>query len=264
MAWDEGFAVVAGPLYAEARVLPLPPCPWCAGQGRREVEVDGVLRVARCRCQRLPDRVALYNAARVPSRYAAATLASFRADLPGSAPGAMAVRLWLDHFRPGAGQRGLVLYGAPGRGKTHLLAAALRELVFRHGVAARFIEFSHLVSAIKEGWDRNAREQVTITPLVEVPVLAIDELGKGRKTDFELAVIDEILTRRYNAQGVTLATTNFEPRQAPRRAGETPSNLSVAGTEVLAERVGERSFSRLREICDFAPVLGEDYRTARR
>lgn len=264
MAWDEGFEVVAGPFHAEARLLPQPPCPWCGGFGRREVEIDGVLRVAKCRCQRLPDRVALYNAARIPARYAACTFESFRADLPGTAPGAKAVRLWIDRWRGVAEQRGLVLYGAPGRGKTHLLAAALRELVFRHGVAVRFIEFSHLVSAIKEGWDRNAREQVTITPLVEVPVLAIDELGKGRKTDFELAVIDEILTRRYNAQGVTLATTNFEPRMAARRPGEAPGNLAVAGMEVLAERIGERSFSRLKEVADFAPVLGEDFRLTRR
>lgn len=264
MAWDEGFEVIAGPLHAEARLLPRPPCSWCGGFGRREVEIEGVLRVAKCRCQRLPDRVALYNAARIPARYAACTFESFRADLPGTAPGAMAVRLWIDRWHGGADQRGLVLHGDPGRGKTHLLVAALRELVFRYGVAVRFIEFSHLVSAIKEGWDRNSREQVTITPLIEVPVLAIDELGKGRKTDFELAVIDEILTRRYNAQGVTLATTNFKPRPATRRAGEAPGNLAVAGVETLDERIGERSYSRLKEMADFAPVLGEDYRQPRR
>lgn len=262
-SWTEGFEVVAGPVYAEARVSPRPPCPFCGGMGRREVVIDGVPRVAKCRCQKVPDRVALFNAARIPARYAGCTLEGFRRDLPGAQPGWTAVRLWLDRYRPGEENRGLVLYGGPGRGKTHLLCAALRELVFRHGVTVRFIEFTHLISAIKESWDRNVGEAVSITPLVTVPVLAVDELGKGRKTDFELAIIDEIVTRRYNAQGSLLGTTNFEPKLAPRRGANEAASLAVAGVETLPERIGDRAFSRLKESVDFAPVLGEDYRFQR-
>ena len=33
-------------------------------------------------------------------------------------------------------------------------------------------------------------------------MLAIDELGKGRMTDWELTIIDEVISRRYNAQAV--------------------------------------------------------------
>lgn len=259
--WGEGFVIEAVGGQALARVLPRPPCPWCGGEGRREVVVDGAPRVARCRCQKLPDRVALYNAAQIPARHAGCTMEGFRLDLPGVKPGWQATRGWLDRYRPGEENLGLILEGEPGRGKTHLLCAALRELVFRHGVAVRFIEFTHLLSAMKESFDRKDGG-VTLTPLVQVPVLAVDELGKGRKTDWELAVVDEIVSRRYNARGTLLGTTNF-PSRPPARRPDTPDTLALPGIETLADRIGERSFSRLKETVTFAPALGEDYRRTR-
>jgi hypothetical protein len=45
-----------------------------------------------------------------------------------------------------------------------------------------------------------------------------------------------------------------------RREGDT---LAVAGVESLAERLGDRVFSRLRETVQFAPTLGQDYRDRR-
>ncbi len=260
MSWSDGFEIVGGESgIARAVVRPGPPCPLCGGVGRREVILDGVSRVARCRCQKVVDRVALYNAAYIPARHAACTMENFRRDRPGAEPGWKATRIWLDKFVPGQENPGLVLYGAPGRGKTHLLAAALRELVFRYGVAVRFVEFTHLLAALKEGFDRKEGESVTLTPLIRVPVLAVDELGKGRKTDFELATIDEIVSRRYNARGTLLATTNFGVGSSQRAT----DSLATGGLETLAERLGERVYSRLAETVTFAPALGEDYRATK-
>jgi len=263
--WTEGWELRGEGGYARAIATPTAACPWCGGTGRREVTVDGVARVGRCRCQRVTDRVAIYNAATVPARHAHCTMENFRRDLPGAEPGWRATRMWLDRYVPGQENGGLVLYGAPGRGKTHLLCAAIRELVFRYGVAVRFVEFTHLLAALKEGFDRKDGESTTLTPLVRVPVLAVDELGKGRKTDFELAIIDEIVSRRYNARGTLLGSTNF-PLTAPprsRKTEEAGGGLSVPGVETLAERLGERVYSRLVETVTFAPTLGEDYRAVR-
>ncbi len=243
--------------FAVAELIPGPPCELCRGEGRRVVERHGIRRVGRCVCQRLPDRVALYNAAGVPAKHANCTLESFRVEL--ARPTWVAVRRWTDSFEPGGGQSGLILAGEPGRGKTHLLAAVVRELVFRYGVAVKFVEFSHLLANIREGYDRKEGEARLLSPLVRAPVLAIDELGKGRGSDFETAVLDEIVSRRYNAQaGPLLATTNF-PLRAPRARRESDS-LSTMVLPTLSERLGERVWSRLKEACHLVEAAGDDYR----
>ena len=61
--------------------------------------------------------------------------------------------------------------------------------MFRHQVEAQFIEFSHLISLMKESFDKHGGAPVRLTLLTRTPVLAIDELGKGRKTDWEIAQI---------------------------------------------------------------------------
>lgn len=265
MDWRDGWRIVADPSgFARAEVLPGPECPWCGGVGRREVVIDGVARIGKCRCQRVPDRVALYNAAGVPARHAECTFESFQAEVQGDrdpGPAKRRVSIWVANFKPGSGNRGLVIHGRPGRGKTHLLCAAVRELVFRHGIPVRFVEFTHLLSRIREGIDRNDGEATTLTPLVQVPVLAIDELGKGRKTDWEQAILDELITRRYNTGGVLLASTNF-PWRAPERRGER--TLATGGAEGLGERLGERAMSRLTETCEEIEAGGiHDFRALR-
>ncbi len=244
---------------AEASVCRcVPPCPRCRDTGRVLVTIEGVPRMARCRCQMLPDRIALYNAARIPGRHHSSTFATYRTDLPGVKPGYDFARSWCKSYQRGQDNRGLVLFGQVGRGKTHLLAAMLRYLVFEKGVQVRFIEFSHLLSELKVGFERGRGTGQTMNALASVEVLAIDELGKGRGTEFEHSVVDELISRRYNGVRTTLATTNYAPG---RGRGVASANLSQPQHQPgLIDRVGERVYSRLTEMVDFRPVLGEDYR----
>lgn len=258
--WRHGYEVVADSGIARAIVRDREPCARCAGTGRVEVTgADGSIRIGRCRCQKVVVACALWNAAEVPARHAHCTLDTFKSELPGASPGLTLARHWLKAYDPKKETRGLVLEGEPGRGKTHLLCGILRELVFRHHVEVRFVEFSHLLSTMKESFDKRGGDPVRLTLLARVPILAIDELGKGRKTDWELQIIDEIVSRSYNQRNVLLGTTNFPP--APTR---TTGTLAQPGVESLEDRLGERVFSRLREMVTFAPVKGEDFRAVRR
>ncbi len=98
-----------------------------------------------------------------------------------------------------------------------------------------------------------------VAPLVvKVEVLAIDELGKGRNTEFEGTIVDELVSRRYNAGKPILGTTNYEPEAA---RGLAAPNLAGGAAPSLPDRVGPRVYSRLEEMCDFVEVPGEDFRT---
>jgi DNA replication protein DnaC len=123
------------------------------------------------------------------------------------------------------------------------------------------VEFSLLLQDLRAGFDRGAPTAELMAPLLSVDVLAIDELGKGRNTEWETVVLDELVSRRYNAMGTLLGTTNF----APRSTGVAVPNLAAArdasaGAAGLADRVGDRVFSRLSEMVRFEPIIAPDFR----
>ena len=261
----EGYVIEAAGDWTEARVCRcVPACERCGGLGQVNALVEGVPRSGRCACQRIPDRVARFNLARIPARFASATLSTFMTGAmtlgePKKQVAAAEAMRWLGAWRPGEHGRGLVLHGLVGRGKTHLLIALLRELVFKHAVSVRFIEFSRLLATLREGYSEGRSDSPVLRELATVEVLAIDELGKGRLTDWELQVIDDVISRRYNSSAVTLGTTNFRPGAA---TGAAPPNAAMIdqNPQTLGDRVGDRVYSRLREMADFIEVGGGDCR----
>jgi len=283
---------------------PRPDCPVCQGRGllfQREGELaravlcgcigpcarcqdthivrsagPGGQRVLRCRCRLLPDRAEVFNRIGLPAHYAQADFQSFsngalkmraaRGDDAASEKLGPFTRVyaWANAFDPARENRGLVLTGKVGRGKTHLLAALLRHLTLEKGVRTRFIEFTRLLADLRAGFDEGRSGADLLNALVEVPVLAIDELGKGRMTDWELSVVDELISRRYNALRCTLGTTNFSPGEP---TGALPTNLALgeaAPRQTLGDRIGERPWSRLNEMVDFVEVGGPDVRELKR
>jgi len=108
-------------------------------------------------------------------------------------------------------------------------------------------------------FERGSGAADVLSPLVDVDVLAIDELGKGRNTEFEGTVVDEVVSRRYNANTTLLGTTNYEPGPS---TGYGSANLSRPGSTAprLVDRLGDRVYSRIEEMCDFVGVQGDDYR----
>jgi DNA replication protein DnaC len=232
-------------------------CPKCTGTGwTTDTETK---RLVRCRCQRFLGRIASFNEAMIPARHADSTLANFEPSQASHLPLRQALLDRVRQWEAGKANRGFVLWGEVGRGKTHLMVGVLRELIFEHGITARFIEFSHLLADLKAGFDRGQGPGSLIDPLVRVDVLAVDEMGKGRNTEFEGTVLDELISRRYNALGPILGTTNYTPGPA---TGHAVANAAMpdASRPALSDRVSERVYSRLVEMVDFIHLDGEDYR----
>ncbi|TNE49006.1 MAG: ATP-binding protein [Deltaproteobacteria bacterium] len=246
-------------------------CPMCEGVGGFEVILDSGNRAWKtCQCQTLERRMELYRSAGIPARFSTKTLDAFAPNDKSQ----MMVRTHLykmfqadesgrPKFQPG--QRGLLLMGSPGTGKTHLMVGLLRYLTLELGIPCRFQDFGLLLSRLRSNYSSEGSEMSILQPLIDVEVLLIDDLGKGRNSKWELGIIDILVSCRYNADRTTLITTNYteQPentlRERFRGRGSTEGE-EVMQRDTLRERVGDRIYSRLQEMCRFFLVRGIDYR----
>lgn len=241
-------------------------CSACEGRGCRLASAEAGGRtyhvMAECECRALRRRVQRFNAASIPGALAHATFGNFAAGSEALARALRVARGFAEGFRPGQATRGFVLAGPVGTGKSHLLAAALAYLTLEVGARCEYVEVSLLYATIRRGFQEGKSGGEIIQPLSEVEVLGVDELGKGRGSAFELDTLEELVARRYNAQRPTLFTTNYlvESAAAPGpvrgyRSTEATRLAAEAGdSQVLRERVGARTESRLHEMCELVQL----------
>ena len=258
----EGEFAVASPEAAAER------CPKCEGRGFVIVMEDGYEVSVTCECRGLIRRIRRYNDACLPADYGHKNLDGLVVP-KGSNVGKIRTKLKNCLNQPSPfSDRGFMLVGPPGVGKTHMLCSVVRDLTLDQGIACRYVDFFHLSERIRSclGDRSERRPEDILEPLVEVPILAIDELGKGMCTPFEIHIIDQLITRRYNANRRVLITTNYWPaRLSPEGASGAglhvqPGRKLKRIGETLEERTDERIVSRLYEMCEIIEVEGHDYR----
>ncbi|HZX13562.1 MAG TPA: ATP-binding protein, partial [Thermodesulfobacteriota bacterium] len=135
----------------------------------------------------------------------------------------------------------------------------ISELTLEKGIRCVFKDFFHLLSELKEAYSQGTPENEVLLPLIETEVLVIDELGKGRSSEWELNILDQLISKRYNASKITLITTNYVSEDYKQKKGSGHSSQNE-DQETLEYRVGSRIASRLREMCELIPIEGDDYR----
>ena len=146
---------------------------------------------------------------------------------------------------------GIILGGPVGVGKTYLLAAIAKNFAAR-GMTVRFVDFFQLLNEIKGAYADSKSDANILKPLINVDVLFIDELGKGRSSDWEMSIIDQLVMGRYNQNKIIVASTNYGLKPAKHiplsqkdLSQESFGSFNLDRFESLETRIGERIYSRL-------------------
>jgi DNA replication protein DnaC len=211
--------------------------------------VDGVSRVSRCECLRTKAAEQRLRAARIPPRYQRCSLDKFITYPNEELLRAIGyARRFVDAFP--AAQKGLMLIGPPGIGKTHIAVSVLREVIARAGARGLYYDTRALLRDIRSTYNPTLQmaEMDVIRPVMEAELLVLDDLGAERLTDWVEETIGLIVNTRYNERRPTIFTSNYE---------DIPDEGEMNS---LLVRVGFRLHSRLREMCEFLEYDGPDYR----
>jgi DNA replication protein DnaC len=165
---------------------------------------------------------------------------------------------------PAAAEKGLLLMGPSGVGKTHLAVAALKELI-RRGHGGLFCDYRELLKEIQGSYNAasDSTEMSILEPIRNVEVLVLDDLGATKPSDWVRDIVGIVLNARYNENRTTLITTNYVDN--PVSEGE-PSRLPggrmipASREDTLEQRIGSRMRSRLYEMCRTVEVVAPDFR----
>jgi DNA replication protein DnaC len=139
---------------------------------------------------------------------------------------------------------GVWLQGDVGTGKTSL-AMLISKTALEAGFSVAIYSMPRLLARIRRTYDADSGEEGYLSffdRLTSVDLLHIDDLGAEKRTDWVLEQLYAIVDRRYEEQRAMVVTTNME----------TPD---------LKEQIGERTVSRLLQICGHEkPLYGDDWR----
>ena len=145
------------------------------------------------------------------------------------------------------GGKGLVFAGGnTGVGKTHL-AAAIMNYKMAQGTETIFCTVPELLADIRRVIKFQSETSELMELVKSAELLILDDLGAERDTEWTFEQLFVILNARLIKKKDTIITTNYQK----------PSEL----IEKLGGGItGQRIVSRIREMCEWVIVAGNDYR----
>lgn len=190
-----------------------------------------------------------FNRCQIPAKYVGKDFSSY--EVTGGNEEAVE---WAKYVIENPSQ-GLMFYGVPGCGKTHLAAIIAQEHIKR-GRSVIFSDVPNLLDTLKATFDRNNDESgekqanldTLMKDLIKVDVLVLDDIGTEKATEWAMERLYIIVNDRYNAKRPIIATSNF----------------NAEGLENKYQDIkGKRIVSRISEMCKAILIRGSDRRKRR-
>jgi DNA replication protein DnaC len=140
-------------------------------------------------------------------------------------------------------RKGLYIHGDVGTGKTHIAYALKRKWDEKSNHPAKFLSTTELLREMRLDFDRDnySKKRLDEEIMESKHLLFLDDVGAEKITDWVGETFYLIVNKRYNDMVPIIFT----------------SNLPIAA---LAERIGDRTVSRIVEMCDVVELVGEDRR----
>ena len=229
-------------------------CQTCEGTGWVLVRQDETEKVSACPdCRRQSRCSQRRRAAAIPPRYGELGFDTFSTPHPLQHRALLRAIEFVDAF-PEL-ERGLLFVGNCGVGKTHLSVAILNAVLSAHDSSARFVDEAELLRSLQYSYGRDSQssEEELLRPLRRADLLVWDDLGTGRPTDWVRETIHTIINYRYTNQRITIFSSNWK---LPGKTGVE----SLSRQQTLSDRIGERLYSRVLEMCEIVEMKGPDFR----
>jgi DNA replication protein DnaC len=149
-------------------------------------------------------------------------------------------KAYVEGFKDNKGD-GVLIYGPPGNGKSHLAAAVVNELI-DSGYTCIFQNVPALLSRIRKTFDGGQETEAAIyNALKECDLLVLDDIGSQMWSEWREEVLYMVINDRYYWKRPIIATSNLAP-------------------DALAKNIGKRTMDRLLEMCVIVEDKAASYR----
>ena len=173
------------------------------------------------------EKLERYEKSGVPERYFNEALDTYKITNEMQATAAKAATNFLHAVKCGE-FKSLVMIGNAGTGKTHLACAIIREAGGKYRTAPDIVEEMRRAKSFSS----NETEADIIKYYGHVPLLVIDEIGRGIAATDEKYMLYQILNARYNTRKPTVLISNFTKADFLQYIGVAAADRLVESAEV--------------------------------
>lgn len=197
-------------------------CPQCKAEALAKEQKEEAEAEARRAADRMRVKIQKATARScIPAEYIGKTFENFAIHSENQRDAFYLARRFVTGWKKAkAGGYGLLFFGSPGTGKTHLACAIIQALIVED--AGVYVRAADIIMAVRATWRGQGErsEAAVIEGYSTVPLLVIDEVGVQAGSENEQQILFNIIDTRLSENRPTIFITNLTPDAFSRCVGE--------------------------------------------